>query len=415
MRFLGLVMALVVSALAWSAGAQWVTVHLRDGDVYEGNVVEETPHKIVIEVYHGSLKSKMTIAASDVQRIEREVVDEEPIRSLDEAFESRDDGARRGVVIVPADGGIGQTLTSNFFRSCIEEADDANAELVVFHLTSPGGYLLALREIRDAIAERAEQDLQVAFFVDGECFSAAAMLCMAQEHFYVGEGASFGAAVIIRGDGSGGFDAVDAKFASAEASTWRGFAERAGRPGLLVDAMMIQSVEVWADTSKVPWTLARDGGSLESGELIDSSDTVLSMTSRACVRSGAADGLVRRAEAVAFEVGIEDPEFIAARGDRIAKNVLRKQARNIRDLNRRFDAANETYSRIMAESRRSDASLSIMKAELRRLRKIYERMRDMYDSLDYARFYLEAEYGITRQSFDNAIDTLTGIGIDGPG
>ncbi|MEM8835959.1 MAG: hypothetical protein AAGD00_09085 [Planctomycetota bacterium] len=415
MRLVSLVIVLVTGVLAWSAGAQWVTVHLKSGDVYSGTVVEETAHKIVIEVYHGSLKSNMTIAASDVQRVERAPADEEPIRPLDEVFDQPASGQRRGVVVVPAKGGIGQSLTSNFFRSCIEEADEANAELVVFHLTSPGGYLLALREIRDAIADRPQQDLEVAFFVDGECFSAAAMLCMAQEHFYVGERASFGAAVIIQGDGLGGFNAVDAKFASAEAATWRGFAERAGRPGLLVDAMMIQSIEVWADKSKDPWALARDATTLEAGELIDSRETVLSMTSRVCIASGASDGFVRRPEALAYEVGIDDPEFIAASGEQIARDVLRQQTRNIRELNRRFEAAGATLARALAESKRSDASLSIMKTEMRRLRKIYERMRDMYDSLDYARFYLEAEYGITRESFDTAIDALTELGIDGPG
>jgi len=160
----------------------------------------------------------MSFGANEVRSIERYEQEVVPPVRPDEGGEPADastgDG---GWVLVPAHGTIGVELTRNFFETCMTRAANAGAEVIIFDLKSPGGYLYSLDEIYESLHAKPS-DTKVVFYVNDACFSAAALLCITSDSFFVGPGASFGSAVVIQDDGNGGTDAVNAKYASAQAS-----------------------------------------------------------------------------------------------------------------------------------------------------------------------------------------------------
>jgi len=296
--------AFAIGLAASSASAEigdFVQISLKSGEKITGTILEDTEHKIVLQTRLGNITFSKTIAKSDAKSIKtlEAVADKEldavrnrqrqetPHEKITRRHDRQraDDDAEGGYVIIPAQGGIGDELTAGFFKSALERAERDGAELVVFHLDSPGGYVYVLNKIRDVLDDYAD-DIEIAFYIDSKCFSAAAMLSMSVEHMYVGPGARFGAAVGYTWNDSGNA-AVDAKFNSALAATWRSYAEQHGRPGILIDAMILPETAVYADTTTTPWRLLSkrpsDFNEAMSGDepryrQIDSSRSILSLT-----------------------------------------------------------------------------------------------------------------------------------------
>ena len=142
-----LVVCLAMTAAATSYGGVGDTIELtlRSGETVSGTVVRETKFKYVIETTISGITFEKTVAKSDVKRAEvLEALSEKELEALREAAvpnreaTSLDTG---GYAIVPAKGGIGQELTAGFFEDALERATRDEAELVVFHLESPGGYV----------------------------------------------------------------------------------------------------------------------------------------------------------------------------------------------------------------------------------------------------------------------------------
>ena len=412
----------LITSIALGEPGQWVTIHLNDGRVLSGEVLEETPDMIKINCHLAGITSAMRFAAKDVAEIEREESldtddlkrgDDWRVKKSEDDLESGKAADRGGYAVIPAVGVIGEDLTTFFFEQTCERAIQSGAELVVYDLESPGGYLHVLWDIRQTL-DAFEDEIQIAFYANGDCFSAAAMLCMSSQHFYVGPDAAFGAAVIWQTGEDGQPTAVDAKFAAAEASKWRREAEKRGRPGVVMDALIRQEAEVWADQSTTPWTLfpgRREGGDAELTE-VDSGRSVLSMTGSEGISLGAADGMADRAEEIAERVGVDRHNHSTMDGKDAARVVSRIQSKNIHELQNRLAQISKNYDRINRKVQDGTLTQSALKREVRSLRTLAMRLMDMYEELDYARDYLRAEFGITADSIQGYIDWLTGIWND---
>ena len=374
-----------------------VTVFLRDGREFTGRLLEETPHKITIETTISGITVEMTFGANEVRSIERyEDTPDRPRRPEREVAEEPEGGW----VLVPAHGTIGVELTKNFFETCVERASNAGAEVIIFDLESPGGYLYSLDEIYEGLQDAGE-DIRVVFWVDGGCFSAAALLCITSDAFYVGPNASFGSAVVIRDNGDGGVDAVNAKFASARAAVWRTRAERRGRPGLLVNAMMLLETEVWADKSRTPWKLfaSRPGGEGGTAELVVDDRAILSMTGDEAVALGAADDLRDDFEHLLSELGLENPEREALSGESQARTIIRSQQRRITALDGRLDFIDEVIDRINEGVEDETITIDSFRRDLIRVRSTLDRVRREMQQTDFVRFHCLLR-GVTYEVID---------------
>ncbi|MCA9281180.1 MAG: hypothetical protein H6812_01505 [Phycisphaeraceae bacterium] len=405
------VLALFVCA---EALAGKVTVTLRDGRVFTGFVHEETEFKIVLDVPFSGITSRMTFAMRDVDTITREEDKEagSPVDGGDGADESGDaptddantDAQRAGgYVVIPAHGGVGVELTADYFDDVLNRAVRCGAEVAIIHVDSPGGLVAELDAIRDVL-DRYEDKITIAFYVDNEAFSAAALLCMSGKHLYIGKRASIGAAVAF--SGSVGNYKVDAKFNSAFAAKWRGRAEEVGRPGLLIDAMILPETEVYAEKSTEPWTLSPDKPSKGDGaewQTLDNKREILSLTHLTATGTGAVNGSADSAHDVAALIGVERNQAASFDGERYAASYYASQERNINTV----VAALESYVEVL-DTLKDSKDLRQYRERLEKLNRTIGQVSRLYNKHDYVRniFLLE---GVSIDAFRAIQDRIREI------
>lgn len=412
--------ALVLASTALGVG-EFADVHLYDGRHFFGKVVEEDANKIVLEIHHGSIVVNMTFGADEVRSIERHEAPEEPDADAVPQDDGADDtttpegpepGGTGGWAIVPVSGVVGEEITAGFFKAARREAERAGAEGIVFHLRSPGGLVREMVPIRRELDE-TERAMRVAFFVDEEAFSAAALLCLSCKDFYVGEGARIGAAVAFRW-GTGAAE-VDAKFSAAFSATWRAHAERAGRNPALVDAMVEMKTELWADTSTEPWTLSTHepgpvrraegaddaehpagGPEADEGRFVELDDekSILALTHSQAVNVGAADGLLRRPRDVALKLDLASPEREAFDGERFSERYFRTYRNNMERARRAVQDVGEAAAMLEGAQNRAE-----FKNRLREIMANLNRVITLYERYDYVRNYIDAQ-GHSIQEFE---------------
>ncbi len=394
--------AFMVLALCLGCRAEWAEVTLRDGRQFAGEIAEETQYKIVLRVRVGSMETPMTFAQSDVKKIDRKASStpagkpapgaggaDKPAQS---PADKRPDAPTGGFAVVPLDDEFGVYVTAQFVQDAIKRARQEKAEALIFEVNSPGGLVKELEAVRDALDD-AEQDAanpKIGFYVQEQAFSAAALLCLSSRNFYVGKGARFGAAVGWYTNDTGKTE-VDAKFNAAFASNWRGRAEKVGRPGILVDAMVLLEKEVYADTSKKPWELhdapadalpdaANPSPAQGAGQTpakwkkLDSKDTILALTADEAANVGAVDGVVTTAGEVARKLGVSNFDRVAFDGDRMWKNHADEVDRDIRlcrDAQEKIKAAADMMK---ASKTKNDVTqkIGLMIGSLQKIQSLYK-------------------------------------------
>ena len=419
LRALVIVMAMIGGAVVISApsvaraaqtdGLGWVTLTLRDGREFTGEIIEETQHKITIEYYVGGITARHSFAAFDVVEVERHA-------APDGAVPRQRDGApapdaaiteQGGYVLVPTRGVFGKEVSTFLFREAIETSIERGAEAVIFELESPGGYLFGLHQIYEVIQTHRDE-IKIVFYVNGNCFSAAALVCLAADHFYAGPKTAFGAAVVIRSNAAGGHQAVEQKFAAAEAAIWRQRVEEAGHLSILVDPLMIMEAELWADTSTTPWTLYKNeprnlGEGVEIVR-IDSNQTVLGATQQELLQIGAVDGVADTFRDVLRQLDLDNPAHEAYDGAKLADTVERRQKRNLRDIDNRVNNIESTIAAIQEAE-----TITQFRRQIRSIKGSLDRIRRMMEELDYIEFHCRVERGITDELLDEWDAVITSV------
>lgn len=404
-------LALSLASAAPGAVGDFVDVYLRDGRHFFGQVTAEDENVIEVEVYHGEIRMPMKFAARDVEKIvrhERKPGDEDaPEADTDEdpnddAWGANDDpGARGGFAIVPIEGTFGEEVTAGFFQSAIRQAERDGAEAIIFHINSPGGLVSELDRIRDELDEH--ENLAIAFYVDEEAFSAAALLCMSSDFFFVGPGARIGAAVAF--SFKAGAAQVDAKFNAAFAATWRAHAQRAGRDPAIVDAMIDMTKELWADTRTEPWTVYAERPAGAAGDddgaededpyrLIDDDKHVLALDHIQALNIGAVDGEERTPRAVVDHLGLTEDEREAFDGERFSERYFRTYRNNIERAERAVRDVKEVANMLGAAQNNAE-----LRNQLRTIMSNANRVVTLYDQYDYVRNYIHAQ-GHTKEQFE---------------
>jgi hypothetical protein len=372
----------------------WVDVTLRDGREFFGQVIEETDFKLVLNVRQGAITAKMTLPRSDIREVKLQknsvesaipATGKAPTRPADEEEGEPLSTAAPGTggyVVVPIEGVFGEELTAGLVRAALQRCVDARAEAAILELRSPGGMVSELDKIREVI-DSFEGRLRVVMYVPDEAFSAAALLCMSSREFYVGPGARVGAAVAFQ-ESSTGSKEVDAKYNSAFAARWRALTEKAGRPGLLVDAMVVLEREVYADTRKTPWSLTsrKPLDDSERIELLDSPSTILTLTERQAVGCGAADGTAATAREVAAVLKLEHPNRRAIDGEAFARAYRTSYERNMQLVRRAVEEYNDT-SEVLGDQK----SVRRLEQRLREMRGTLQRIIVLYRRFDYVDNY----------------------------
>jgi hypothetical protein len=154
-----------------------------------------------------------------------------------EGFELDDKGFRvspkRGVFVLPWEGGVGQTALASQIAEIAKEADKwGPGQLIVLDIKSPGGLVIEIFKIVKTIKEVRERHRVVVWV--SEAISAAAVTSMQCEQIFFRSTGALGAAMMIQGRDSAYGEGLE-KFRKEIGDE----VERSGRPRMVFEAMVL--------------------------------------------------------------------------------------------------------------------------------------------------------------------------------
>ncbi|MFG0257878.1 MAG: hypothetical protein ACF8GE_08260 [Phycisphaerales bacterium JB043] len=290
------VMVLAVVCLA-SFGVLGDTIRLKDGRVFEGRVLKETRTSVEFEALVSNITTVMTFRKREIESIERgEVVVPArrdragtPERSRGRTTSRRPSASPGGDAVryleIPLEGTFGEDIAPEGVRDALDFAKKRKIEHVVFRLKSPGGYVWAANEIADVMSEFHE-GLRY-YCVIEEAISASIWVVFGCDEIFALPDARVGAAVVFSQDRTTGEAEVDAKMNSAIAGTLAARAHANGHSPEIVRAMVLQEAQVFAIREGEVYRFTDQLPDV-GHEVLDTSQTVLTMTSDELVRYGVA-------------------------------------------------------------------------------------------------------------------------------
>lgn len=140
---------------------------------------------------------------------------------------------KKGVFLLPWRGGVGETACAAEIEAVAAEADKwGPGQTIVLEIESPGGLVVEVFKLVDAIAKVRERHRVVAWV--REATGAAAITAMLCDEIYFRRDGVLGASMMI-GDGDGPDGGTLDKFRKEIGS----IVEKNGRPGMLFEAMVL--------------------------------------------------------------------------------------------------------------------------------------------------------------------------------
>ena len=150
------------------------------------------------------------------------------------------------VIVVPLEGVVDLGMAP-FVERAITEAIDTGADAVLLDINTLGGRVDAALLIRDALIGSPVRTIA---FVHPRAISAGALISLACEKIVMEPGGSIGAATPVVGGAGEKMEAADEKMVSYFRTEMRATAERNGRRGDLVEAMVDREIEIEGITAK---------------------------------------------------------------------------------------------------------------------------------------------------------------------
>ncbi len=124
-----------------------------------------------------------------------------------------------------------------FLKRAIRDAEEANADAIIFELNTPGGFVDSAEDIANLLDETSVKKIA---YINTEALSAGAYLALHTDEIYMSPGGSIGAAAVI--DSSG--NAADKKATSAWIAKMINAAEGSGRDPKFAQAMADEDVHL---------------------------------------------------------------------------------------------------------------------------------------------------------------------------
>ncbi|MCA8987534.1 MAG: hypothetical protein KDA78_07830, partial [Planctomycetaceae bacterium] len=124
------------------------------------------------------------------------------------------------------------------------------AEIIIFRIESPGGYLMSGTNLANAIADLEEHKVRTVAYVPDHAISSAAITALGCDEIYMGPDGQIGDAGVIRQEFDGAFERVPEKLLSPLRQTLKSLAERKHRPPAILEAMSFKDLEVFQVTHR---------------------------------------------------------------------------------------------------------------------------------------------------------------------
>ena len=142
-------------------------------------------------------------------------------------------------------------LTEEFILRQIRTSVAEGANLLIFDIESPGGYLSSSVAISNAIAELDSTKVTTVAWIENEALSGAAVVALGADRIIMRPDARIGDAGVIQETEKGGaFERAPEKIKSDFLVTVQNLAERKNRPTALLQAMVDKDLTVYQATNK---------------------------------------------------------------------------------------------------------------------------------------------------------------------
>ena len=213
--------------------------------------------------------------------------------------------ARVRAAMIPITGTIDTALRSSVSRRASEAVRDG-CRLLVFHITSNGGFLDDGLELSRDIERLARDDVRTVAFVDAKAYSAAAIAALSCQEIVMSPEASIGDCAPILATPVGGLQPMEGtereKMESVVRERMESLAEKNHYPAALARAMVTQSIVVVEarneKTGEVRYVEENDlfklGPAWEKGGIVDSATELVTLGSEKARKYGFARGIIER-------------------------------------------------------------------------------------------------------------------------
>jgi len=290
----------------------------------EGELIEAGELYLIVRGTLAGRMTKKTLFIADIQAIE---AIQSGGSSSDNGADSNDDAAgsgrpsskssarkadTKGVFYMPLEGTVGIKLRHEEIERLVDHADSYGpGQIIVFMVNSPGGLVLEMEPIRDAIVEGKKRHRIIMWIkkaISGGCGTALP----ADEIYFMSEGTA-GAMTAFAGGQS--WQGEHLQIWLQEAGK---LAEIGGRDPIIAHAMIhapvLLSYDKDPETGEVTWHNDLSGEYVLSGP-----DENLVFTSSTAVHSGFADGVADTKEQLAHLLDLPRWKTVDDYGKRIAK------------------------------------------------------------------------------------------------
>ena len=189
-----------------------------------------------------SRTAEARLEVAETYNLPREAMREDP--TLGEAPKAR---------VIRIEGMIEPTLEAFVMRQ-IDRAKSSGANMLIFEIDSPGGFLLSSENLSMAIADLSEHDIRTVAYVPVKtykgAYSGAAIIALGCDEIYMQPDAQIGDAGPIEMHEGGQFQHAPEKVLSPLREKLRRMAEKKHRPPAIAEAMADKDLVVYQVTHK---------------------------------------------------------------------------------------------------------------------------------------------------------------------
>lgn len=152
-------------------------------------------------------------------------------------------------VLIRMDGMI-EPLQTSYLQRQIDRAVEEGADLVIFEIDSPGGYLRDSLELAFAIVDLRHKGVRTAAYIPREAISGAAIIALGCDEIYLRPNGKIGDAGPILQGTDGAVHRAPEKIVSYLSQQMRELAEVKGRPEAVLIAMVNRELTVYRATHR---------------------------------------------------------------------------------------------------------------------------------------------------------------------
>lgn len=163
----------------------------------------------------------------------------------------RDDptlGEAPKTMLIKVDGMI-EPILETFIERQINRAVNSGANMLVFEITSGGGYLISGTNLANMIADLDSRKVRTVAYVPDYAMSSAAIIALGCDEIFLKPDAQIGDAGPIEMKEDGQFEHVPEKILSPLRVTLKELAEKKGRPAAVCEAMSDKDLEIFEVTN----------------------------------------------------------------------------------------------------------------------------------------------------------------------